>query len=60
MTPTLWIVIGVSVLAIIGFVLVIRSQLRENREIDSKIDYSKVKPWVEDDEEKEREEKWGK
>lgn len=60
MTPTLWIVIGVSVLAIIGFVLMIRSQLRENREIDSKIDYSKVKPWVEDDEEKEREEKWGK
>lgn len=34
MTSTLWIVLGISVLAIIGFVLVIRSQLSANKELD--------------------------
>ncbi len=57
MTPTLWVVIGVSILAITGFVVAMRSLLRENRDIDSKIDYSKVKPWMDDEDE---DDKWGK
>lgn len=57
MTPTLWIVTGISVLVIAGFIAAMRSLLRENREIDSKIDYSKVKPWVDDDDE---DDKWKK
>jgi hypothetical protein len=48
------------VLAVVGFIAVMRTQLRENREIDSKIDYSKVKPLDDEDEEKELREKWGK
>lgn len=44
MTTTLWIVLGISVFAVIGFVMAIRSQLQTNREIDKKIDYSKLRP----------------
>lgn len=54
MTNTLWIVLGVSVLAIIGFAAVIRSQLRTNREIDKHIDYSKLRPWEDDEEEEDK------
>lgn len=57
MTATLWVVIGISILVITGFIVAMRSLLRENREIDSKIDYSKVKPWVDDEEE---DDKWEK
>ena len=56
MTTTLWIVVGASALVVFGFIGVIRAQLRANRKIDSQIDYSKVKPWVDDDEADD----WGK
>lgn len=58
MTPTLWIVLGISVLVVTGFVVAMRSLLRENRDIDSRIDYNKLKPWVDDEDEKD--DKWGK
>lgn len=51
MTHMLWIVLAVSVLVVLGFIAVMRAQLRQNREIDSHIDYTKVKPWVDDEEE---------
>ena len=51
MTTVQWVVIGVSVLFVLGFIGVICSQLRANRQIDQQIDYSKVKPWVDDEEE---------
>ncbi|HEY3698642.1 MAG TPA: hypothetical protein VGK97_04870 [Spongiibacteraceae bacterium] len=54
MTKTLWIVLGISVLAIIGFVLVIRSQLLTNKEIDKNIDYSKLRPLQDDEEDNEK------
>lgn len=50
MTTTMWIVVGVAVLFVLGFIGVMRSQLRANRKIDQQIDYSKVKPWVDDEE----------
>ncbi len=56
MTTTQWIVLAVSVLFALGFIAVIRAQLRENRKIDQQIDYSKVKPWVDDDDKDD----WGK
>lgn len=56
MTTTLWIVLGVSAFAVIGFVLVIRSQLQANKKLDKDIDYSKLKTWEEDEEEDEK--KW--
>jgi low affinity Fe/Cu permease len=62
MTHTLWIVLGISLLVVFGFIAVMRTQVRENREIESKIDYSKVKPLGDEDEEEEKalREKWGK
>lgn len=57
MTPTLWIVTGISVLVITGFIVAMRSLLHENRDIDSKIDFSKVKPWADDEDD---DDKWGK
>lgn len=52
MTNTLWIVLGISVLAVIGFVMAIRSQLQTNREIEKKIDYSKLRPQQDEDDDK--------
>lgn len=54
MTTNLWIVLGISVLAVIGFVLVMRSQLRANKEIEKNIDYSKLRPWQDDEEDGEK------
>lgn len=49
MTIQLWIVVGISVLAVLIFLVAMRSLLRENREIDKKIDYSKFRA-IDDDE----------
>jgi low affinity Fe/Cu permease len=51
MTTTLWIVLAVSIIAVLTFVVAIRSLMRENREIDKKIDHSKLRPWQDDDDE---------
>ena len=56
MTTLQWIVVAISVLFVLGFIGVMRSQLRANRKLDAHIDYSKVKPWVDDEEEDD----WGK
>ncbi len=53
MTTTLWIVLGVSVVCVIGFGLVMRSQLQANKKLDSDIDYTKLRPWEDDEEEDE-------
>ncbi len=52
MTKTLWIILAVSVFAVLTFVVAMRSLLRDNQEIDKKIDYSKLRPWDDDDENK--------
>lgn len=51
MTKTLWIVLFAVAFFVVGFVLAMRSLLRENREIDKKIDFSKLRPWQDDEEE---------
>ena len=50
MTTTLWIVCVISIVFVLGFVLSMRSLLRENREIDKKIDYRKVNVLLDDEE----------
>lgn len=50
MTKTLWVVFAVSIFFVLGFVLSMRSLLRENREIDKKIDYRKVNVLSDDEE----------
>ena len=39
----------VAVVAVLGYVLVMRVFFRESKELDKKIDYSKVKEWKDDD-----------
>ena len=39
----------VAVIAVLGYVLVIRVFFRESKELDKKIDPSKMKEWKDDD-----------
>jgi hypothetical protein len=50
MTKTIWAVLAISVIAVLTFIVAMKSLLRENREIDKKIDYSKLRSWKDDDE----------
>ena len=50
MTKMLWIVCAAFGLFVLGFVLAMRSLLRENSVIDKKIDHSKLSPWLDDEE----------
>lgn len=51
MTQTMWIVLAVSVIAVLTFLVAMRTLLRDNREIDKKIDYSKLRPYGDDEDE---------
>jgi len=41
--------IVVAIAVALGYVLVMRVFFRQSKELDKKIDYSKVKPWKDDD-----------
>jgi len=43
------IAVAVAVVAVIGYVLVMRVFFRESAELDKKIDYSKMKEWKDED-----------
>ena len=43
MTRTLWIAVGVAVLAVVVYVLVMRVFYRRSRELEKEIDYTKIK-----------------
>lgn len=49
MSTTLWIVLGVVVVLVLGYVLGIRMLVRRSREQEKKIDYSKVRRWEDED-----------
>ena len=40
---------GVAVFAVIAYVLVMRIFFKESKELDKKIDYSKMKEWKDED-----------
>ena len=44
-----FIAVGVALLAVIGYVLVMRIFYRESAELDKKIDFSKMKEWKDED-----------
>jgi len=44
-SPSLWIALGVAITLAVWYVLWLRVLVRKSREIDSKIDYSRVRPW---------------
>lgn len=43
------IAVGVALLVVVGYVLVMRIFFRESKELDKKIDYSKMKEWKDDE-----------
>ena len=43
------IVVGVALAVVVGYVLVMRVFFRESKELDKKIDYSKMKEWKDED-----------
>ncbi len=49
MTTTLWIVLGVVLVLVLGYVFGIRMLVRKSREQEKRIDYSKVRRYDDDD-----------
>jgi low affinity Fe/Cu permease len=46
---TLWIALGVAIVVVVGYLLVMRVFVRQSREVDKQIDYSKMREWKDDD-----------
>ena len=44
-----WIAVAVALVVVVGYVLVMRIFFRESKELDKKIDYSKMKEWKDED-----------
>jgi len=49
MSPTVTWIVAIAVVLVIGYFVVMRVFFRESKELDKKIDYSKVKEWKDDD-----------
>ena len=43
------IVIAIGVVLVVGYLLVMRVFFRESKELDKKVDLSKMKPWKDDE-----------
>ncbi len=41
--------LALAVVAVVGYILVMRVFFKESRELDKKIDYSKMKEWKDDE-----------
>jgi low affinity Fe/Cu permease len=44
-----WIAVAVALVVVVGYVLVMRIFFRESKELDKKIDYSKMKEWKDEE-----------
>ena len=49
MTTTLWIIVAVAIVVVVGYLLVMRVFFRQSREVDKQIDYSKIRPIKDED-----------
>lgn len=49
MNQVVMIVVAVAVLVVVGYLLVMRVFFKESKELDKKIDYSKMKEWKDED-----------
>ena len=49
MNQVVFIVVGVAVVLVAGYLLVMRVFFKESKELDKKIDYSKMKEWKDED-----------
>ena len=48
-TQALWIFLAVAALVLIGYFLTVRVFFKESKELDKKIDYTKMKQWKDDE-----------
>ena len=49
MNQVVFIVVGVAVVLVAGYLLVMRVFFKESKELDKKIDYAKMKEWKDED-----------
>jgi low affinity Fe/Cu permease len=49
MSMTMWIVVSVVIAVIVCYLLAMRVLARQSRDTDSKIDYSKIREWKDDE-----------
>ena len=49
MSTTLWILLAVVVFVVLGYFVVMRVFFQRSREADKKVDYSKIRPWKDDE-----------
>lgn len=49
MSTTVGTIVLIAVLAVIGYLVVMRVFFRESKELDRKIDYSKMREWKDED-----------
>ena len=49
MTRTLWILLAIAAVVVVGYFLTMRLFYKESKELDKKIDFSKIKKWKDDD-----------
>jgi low affinity Fe/Cu permease len=49
MNQVVFIVVAVAVVLVAGYLLVMRVFFKESKELDKKIDYSKMKEWKDED-----------
>ena len=49
MSQVVFIVVGVAVVLVVGYLLVMRVFFKESKELDKKIDYGKMKEWKDED-----------
>lgn len=49
MSLALWIALGVAVAAALCYVACMRILARRSREIDKQVDFSKIRPWKDDE-----------
>jgi low affinity Fe/Cu permease len=49
MNQVVFIVVGVAVVLVVGYLLVMRVFFKESKELDKKIDYAKMKEWKDED-----------
>ena len=49
MNQVVFIVVGVAIVLVAGYLLVMRVFFKESKELDKKIDYSKMKEWKDEE-----------
>jgi low affinity Fe/Cu permease len=49
MNQVVFIVVGIAVVLVVGYLLVMRVFFKESKELDKKIDYSRMKEWKDED-----------